>query len=161
MGLDVKSISKHVTYKEATHNQTATQLGIDNTPDAVTIGRMKKLAEAVFQPLREHFGVSLYVSSFYRSDALNKAVGGSKTSQHVLGEAMDIDADIYGKVTNKQLFDYIKDNLEFDQLVWEYGDNTNPAWIHVSFTERRPNRRSIIIVYKLNDGTTRSRTYDL
>lgn len=138
------NISKHISLIEATKSQTATRRKINNDPDPDTIARMIITAEAVFEPVREHFGVPIAISSFYRCDALNKAVGGSKTSQHVKGEAIDIDGQILGKVTNKEIFNFIKDNLEFDQLIWEFGTLQEPAWVHVSYRSQG-NRKQIII----------------
>ena len=110
------NISKHITLYEATYSETAIRLGLRNTPTTKEeLDAMKLVAEKVFEPLREHFGVAIGISSFFRCYMLNKRVGGSKTSDHVKGRSIDIDADIYGKITNKQIFDYIKDNLEFDQ----------------------------------------------
>ncbi len=127
-------ISDHITYKEGTHSNTATRRKMKNEPDAIQLKRMKLLAEKVFEPLRKEFGEPIRVNSFFRSVKLNKAIGGSRTSQHCRGEAIDMDAT--NGITNKQLFDYIKDNLCFDQLIWEFGTDKNPDWIHVSYKER-------------------------
>lgn len=136
-------ISKYISYAEATKSQTAIRLGIDNTPDAETLERMKLVGRMVFDVVREHFGVRIYISSFYRSKAVNsKTKGSSKTSQHVTGEAIDIDADVLGGVTNVEIFEFIKKNLDFDQLIWEYGDEKSPAWVHVSY-KKEGNRKQI------------------
>jgi len=145
-------VSKNISYKEATHSTTAKRLGIDNTPDAEQFSNMVYVAENVFQPVREHFGVPIYVSSFFRSEELNKAVNGSINSTHKKGEAMDLDADVFGKITNADIFYYIKDNLEFDQLIWEFGTEWDPAWVHVSLSKR--NNRNQILVAKKVDGKT-------
>jgi hypothetical protein len=142
----MERISKHISYKEATRSNTAVRRGINNTPNGDEIDRMRLLAEKVFEPLRVHFGEPIRVNSFFRCSALNVAVGGSKTSQHCSGEAIDIDAT--NGITNKQLFNYIKDNLEFDQLIWEYGTDKEPDWVHVSFTNRRSNRKKILKAVK-------------
>ena len=126
------NISEHITLKESTTSQTATRLGIDNTPDAQTIERMKIVAEKCFEPIREWYGKPLKVSSFYRCPELNKAVKGSKTSQHVKGEAIDIDTG--SRAENKKLLEWAKANLVFDQLLWEFGDETGPEWVHISFS---------------------------
>jgi len=142
-------ISKHITYKEATKSNTATKFGIDNTPGKIELKKMKKTAKSIFEPLREYFNVPIAITSFFRSGKLNKKIGGSKCSQHRTGEAMDIDADVYGKVSNKQVFKYIRDNLLFDQLISEYPDkNGNPRWVHVSYDYNRDNRREILVSYK-------------
>lgn len=145
-------ISKNISYKEATLSTTAKRLGIDNTPNAEQFSNMVYVAENVFQPVREHFDTPIYVSSFFRSEALNKAIRGSSSSTHMKGEAMDLDADVYGKVTNAQIFHYIKDNLEFDQLIWEFGTDKNPDWVHVSLS--KGNNRKQILVAKRVGGKT-------
>ena len=150
-------ISKNISYKEATHSTTAKRLAIDNTPNAEQMSNMRYVAENVFQPIREHFGTPIYVSSFFRSEGLNKAIKGSINSTHKKGEAMDLDADVYGGVTNAQIFNYIKDNLEFDQLIWEFGTVDNPAWVHVSLSKRN-NRNQILRAYKV-DGKTKYEIY--
>ena len=147
-------LSKHLSLKEVIKSNTATRKGIDNTPTDEHLYNLKRLAEEIFEPIRTHFNVPIGVSSGYRSIALNKAIGGSKTSQHSKGEALDLDADIYGKITNKQIFDFIKDNLVFDELIWEFGDDNNPDWVHVSYTnELRPNRKEILRAKKINGKT--------
>ena len=145
-------VSKNISYAEATRSDTAKRLGIDNTPDAEQLENMKRVAENVFQPLREHFGCPIYVSSFFRSEALNRAIGGSSSSTHMKGEAMDLDADVYGKISNGVIFHYIKDNLEFDQLIWEFGDGKNPDWVHVSLS-RNNNRNQILVAKRVNAKT--------
>ena len=145
-------VSKNISYKEATHSTTAKRLGIDNTPNAEQFSNMVYVAENVFQPIREHFGVPIYVSSFFRSEALNKAVRGSSSSTHIKGEAMDLDADVFEGVTNAQIFEYIKNNLEFDQLIWEFGTDENPAWVHVSLSKRN-NRNQILKAIKVGGKT--------
>ena len=150
-------VSKNISYKEATHSTTAKRLGIDNTPNAEQFSNMVYVAEGIFQPIREHFGVPIYISSFFRSEALNTAIRGSASSTHKKGEAMDLDADVYGGVTNAQIFNYIKDNLEFDQLIWEFGTNEEPAWVHVSLSKRN-NRNQILKAYRV-DGKTKYEIY--
>ena len=145
-------VSKNISYKEATHSTTAKRLGIDNTPDSEQFSNMIYVAENVFQPVREHFDTPIYISSFFRSEALNKAIRGSSSSTHMKGEAMDLDADVYGKVSNADIFHYIKDNLEVDQLIWEFGTDQDPAWVHVSLS--KGNNRNQILVAKRVDGKT-------
>ena len=140
----MEKISKNCSYEEATRSNTAKRLGISNDPNDEQLESMKELATRIFEPLRAHLCIPIYISSFFRCDALNKAVKGSSNSQHVKGEAMDIDAHIFGGVTNKQIFEYIKDNLEYDQLIWEFGNEDEPDWVHVSYTSDRPNRKQII-----------------
>lgn len=140
----MQEISPHISYEESVRSNTAKRIGILNNPDPKQLQAMHEIAMAIFEPLRNHFKVPIYISSFFRSTALNKVVKGSRRSQHILGEAMDLDAHIFGYITNKDIFEYIKNNLEFDQLIWEYGDSTEPDWVHVSYTTRRPNRKQII-----------------
>lgn len=137
-------ISANLSLKEVTKSSTAIRKGIDNNPTPEHLENLKVIAKEIFEPLRMHFNVSIGITSGYRSDALNKTVKGSKTSQHCSGEALDIDADIYGKLTNHDIFHYIKDNLDFDQLIWEFGNDITPDWVHVSYTNKRPNRKNII-----------------
>ena len=145
-------ISKHISYKEATQSQTATRKGISNDPDAYQLQNMQLLAEKVFEPIREHFGVPISINSFFRSQKLNKAIGGASGSQHTQGRAIDID-DTLGGVSNKQMFEYIKNHLDFDQLIWEFGDNNNPAWVHVSYVSEIENRRRVLKASKKNGKT--------
>lgn len=114
-----------------TKSNTATAKGIDNTPDQTITDNLTKLIEAVLDPLREWYGKPIIVNSGYRCEALNKAIGGAKSSQHMLGEAADI--TVGSKEENEKLFDYIKDNLEFDQLINE----SDFSWVHVSYREGR------------------------
>lgn len=142
-------ISKHISYKEATHSITALRLGIDNTPSQYHTTNMTALAEHVFEPLREWVGGPIKINSFMRVPELNTAIGGSSRSQHCEGRAIDID-DTYGHKTNAEMYEYIKDNLDFDQLIWEFGDNDNPDWVHVSFVSNEENRGRCLKAYKEN-----------
>ena len=126
---------------------TAIKHGIVNEPTQEHLQNLKLVAENVFQPIREHFGKPLAVSSGYRSEALNDLIGGSNSSQHCKGQALDLDADIFGGFTNADVFYFIKENIDFDQLIWEFGTNENPDWVHVSYKEER-NRGEILIAYK-------------
>ena len=148
--MDAK-ISNHISLNEATRSNTAQRLGIDNFPNSYTISKMQLTANKIFEPLREYVECPIYISSFYRSPELNTAIGGSKNSQHCKGEAIDLD-DVYSKVKNKVFFDYIKENLDFDQLIWEFGDDENPAWVHVSYKEKG-NRNRILKAIKLKGKT--------
>jgi hypothetical protein len=148
----MKKISKHISYKEATFSQTATRKDIDNTPTPEILERMKAVAENIFEPLRAHVGGPIKINSFYRSINLNVAIGGAKSSQHTRGEAIDID-DTFGHMSNKEMFEFIKDELDFDQLIWEFGDDDNPAWIHVSYVSSKNNRRRILKAEKQQGST--------
>ena len=145
-------ISKHISYKEATFSQTATRKDIDNIPSPEVMERMKTIADNVFEPLRAHVGGPIKINSFYRSINLNVAIGGAKSSQHTRGEAIDID-DTFGCMSNKEMFEFIKDELDFDQLIWEFGDDNNPAWIHVSYVSSKNNRRRILKAEKQQGST--------
>lgn len=140
----MKNISKYITFEEATTSQTATRLGIDNTPNNEQLLSMQIVGIRIFDVVREHFGTPIRVSSFFRNEATNRAVKGSKTSQHVKGQAIDMQGT--GKLSNKMIFDYIKDNLDFDQLIWEFGTKDNPAWVHVSYVSKEKNRKQILYI---------------
>jgi hypothetical protein len=146
-------LSKNLALAEVMRSETAKRRGISNMPTPEHIENFKKLAEKVFQPIREHFGVPIHISSGYRSSALNKAVGGSSSSQHCSGEAIDIDMD-GSSITNKQIFDYIKDNLEFDQMIWEFGTDKNPDWVHVSYESTGKQRKQILKAIKKGGATS-------
>ena len=146
-------LSNNLLLAEVTRSETAKRKGISNMPTAEHIENFKKLASNIFQPIREHFGKPIIISSGYRSVELNKAIGGSLSSQHCSGEAIDIDMD-GTDITNAQIFYYIKDNLNFDQIIWEFGTNTNPDWVHVSFAANRSQRKQMLVAKKVNGKTT-------
>jgi len=132
-------ISKHITLEEAINSPTALRLKIDNNPSDIVLELMKLVAEKCFEPLREWYGKPIKVNSFYRSLNLNKAVGGSATSQHVKGEAIDLTGG--SKEENKKILDWCKVNLVFDQLINEY----DYTWIHISYSKTK-NRNQILII---------------
>jgi len=148
----MKKISKNITYKEAIHSNTAKRLGIENVPNDKQTANMFTIADMIFQPLRSYVGGPIKITSFFRSPELNRAIGGSKSSQHCKGQAMDLD-DVYGHKTNAEMFMYIKENLDFDQLIWEFGDDENPNWIHVSYVDKQKNRNRCLKAYKSNGKT--------
>jgi len=148
------NLSKNLTLAEVTKSTTAKRLGIDNTPDEWTTENLRQVAINIFQPLREAFGCPIYVSSGYRSAELNTAIGGSSRSQHVEGRALDLDADVYGGCTNSQVFNWIKENVDFDQLIWEFGDDDNPDWVHVSYVYDGINRKRCLKACRDNNGKT-------
>ena len=137
-----KIISKHISYNEGVRSATATKLKIDNKPSDDILKKMVVVAEEVFEPLREWAKHPINVNSFYRSPKLNTALKGSLTSSHMSGEAIDIST--LGKKTNGELFEYIKEKLEFDQLIWEFGNDENPRWIHVSYKNKKDNRKDVL-----------------
>jgi len=145
-------ISDHITYAEATKSQVAVRYNLKNVPNQEQLENMTLTAEKIFEPVREFFNYPIAVTSFFRAPAVNPAAGGARNSQHSTGQAMDIDADVLGKITNKQVFDYIRENLEFDQLIWEFGDENQPDWVHVSYN-KVVNRRQILRSLKQNYKT--------
>ena len=146
-------LSDNLTLKEVVHSSTAIKHGIDNSPTTEHLENLKALATDVFQPIREHFGKPIYVSSGYRSYALNERIGGSTMSQHSKGQALDLDADVFGGLTNAQLFAYIEEWITYDQLIWEFGDNKNPDWVHVSYKKEGKNRGQKLVAYKKGGKT--------
>jgi hypothetical protein len=145
-------ISEHISYKEGVYSNTATRRGIDNTPNDEQLTSMELIANEVFEPLRTWVGGPIKINSFFRSPDLNTAIGGSKTSQHCKGQAMDID-DTFGKVTNAEMYHWIKENMDFDQMIWEFGDDDNPNWVHVSYVSPEDNRNRCLKAYKENGKT--------
>ena len=145
-------ISEHISKKEATFSATATRRGIDNTPGEYELQNMELIAEKVFEPLRKHVNGPIKINSFYRSEELNQAIGGSSKSQHCQGRAMDLD-DTYGYMSNADMYKYIKDNLDYDQMIWEFGTENNPDWVHVSYISEDVNRRRCLQAYKENGKT--------
>jgi hypothetical protein len=147
-------LSEHLDLAEVTRSDSAKRKGISNMPTPEHIENFKKLAQNIFEPIRKHFGVPIHISSGYRSKALNTAIGGSLTSQHCSGEAIDIDMDGSSNgVTNKMVFDYIKDNLSFDQLIFEFGTKDAPDWVHVSFETTGKQRKQILRAVKTGGKT--------
>jgi hypothetical protein len=138
------NLSKHVTLQEFQNSPTATTHGINNQMNESQIAAAKLLCENVFEPLRIHLNRPIKISSGFRSVQLNKMIGGSKTSQHTKGEAMDIKIDAKG-------FHFIKDKLDFDQLIWEFGNDEQPQWVHVSYSSRK--RKQVLKATKKNGKT--------
>ena len=140
-------ISKHVSLREGVFSQTATRRDLDNTPNEEQLENMKLVAEKVFEPLREWVGGPIKINSFFRGLPLNTAIGGAKSSQHMKGQAMDID-DTFGHATNAEMYKWIKENLDFDQMIWEFGDYKNPNWVHISYVSPEKNRNRCLLAYK-------------
>jgi hypothetical protein len=146
-------ISEHISYKEATRSVTALRLGIDNTPNEYQLQNMEIVAKNVFEPLRKAVGGAIKINSFFRCEDLNKAIGGSSKSQHCQGRAMDLD-DNYGYMSNNDMYKYIKQNLDFDQLIFEFPDEDgNASWIHVSYVDADSNRKRCLKAIKENGKT--------
>jgi len=135
------NISAHITYLEATASPTALRSGIKNTPNEEQLANMKLVAEKCFEPIRAWYGKPIKVNSFFRCDELNKSVKGAPTSQHTKGMAIDLSAGT--KAENKKIFDWAKANLTFDQCIFEYGDDTGPLWVHISYNSKG-NRKQVL-----------------
>ena len=142
----MKRISKHISYKEATHSQYANQFKIDNKPKAEHIDNMELIAKEVFEPLREWVDAPIKINSMFRSSDLNKAIRGANKSSHLTGNAIDLTS--MGGKTNLEMFHYIKDNLDFDQLIWEFG--VEPIWLHVSYKNKEDNRKQVLVIKRKN-----------
>jgi len=145
-------ISKHISYKEGVHSNTATRRGIKNIPDNEQLKNMETIAGEVFEPLRAWVGGPIKINSFFRCPDLNTAIGGSSRSQHCKGQAIDID-DTFGRATNAEMYHFIKEHLDFDQLIWEFGDDDNPDWVHVSYVSGEKNRSRCLKAYRENNKT--------
>ena len=147
-------ISPNLNLAEITRSDTAKRHGIDNTPTAEHLENFKLLADKVFEPIREHFKTPIFISSGYRSKDLNSFIKGSLSSQHCTGQAIDIDMDgSNGEVTNRMVFDFIKNKLDFDQLIWEFGTDFNPDWVHVSYVKGK-NRKQKLKAIRTSGKTT-------
>tara|TARA_Y100001938_G_C7911532_1_gene339849 strand:+ start:256 stop:717 length:462 start_codon:yes stop_codon:yes gene_type:complete len=148
----MERISEHISFKEATKSNTALRLNLDNTPNDYQITNMVGLALNIFEPLRKFVGGPIKINSFFRCEQLNRAIGGSSRSQHCEGRAIDLD-DTFGHKTNAEMFQYVKDNLNFDQIIWEFGDDNNPNWVHVSYISEDENRGRCMKATKVNGKT--------
>jgi hypothetical protein len=148
----MEKFSNHISYKEGVHSNTALRRGLDNNPGPDQLKNMHDIAEFLFEPLREWVGGPIKINSFFRGEPVNTAIGGSKYSQHMKGQALDID-DTYGHKTNAEMYHYIKDNLIFDQLIWEFGTDDNPNWVHMSYVTHRENRKKLTIAKTINGRT--------
>jgi hypothetical protein len=146
-------ISTHISNREAIRSTTAIRLGIDNTPGDSELQNMKLIAEKIFEPLRKYVGGPIKINSFFRNPDLNRAVGGSKKSQHCQGRAIDLD-DSFGVMPNATMFNWIQDHCDYDQMIWEFGDEYNPAWVHVSYVSPEKNRNRCLKAYR-EDGKTK------
>ena len=145
----MERISKHISYKEAVKSNTAMRLNIDNTPGSYEITNMNGIAHNIFEPLREWVGGPIKINSFFRCVELNKAIGGSSKSQHCQGRAIDID-DTYGHKTNAEMYEWVKENLDFDQMIWEFGTEKNPDWVHISYVSPNENRNRCLKAERVN-----------
>ena len=145
-------ISKHITMAEATNSETAKKLGISNLPNETELANMKLVAEKCFEPIREWYGKPLRINSFFRSTKLNSSIGGSSgTSQHCLGQAIDLSSG--NNAENKKIFLWAKDNLTYDQIIYEYGDDNGCDWVHISY-KTTGNRKQTLRCSKVNGKPT-------
>ena len=151
----MEKISDHITLREATKSNTALRLNINNIPNDYQTGNMVAIAINLFEPLRKWVGGAIRINSFYRSEKLNQAIGGSSRSQHCQGRALDID-DNFGHKTNAEMFEYIRTNLNYDQMIWEFGNDANPDWVHVSYVSKDQNRGRCLRAERI-DGKTQYR----
>jgi len=146
-------ISEHCSYGEATYSETAKRLGIDNIPNSDQLVNMIIVASKLFELVRTHFDLPIHIPSFFRSKLLNDALGGSTTSDHMTGQSMDVDAEKYGGVRNKHIFEYVKDNLDFDQLIAEtVSENkwVDIGWVHFSY-KTEGNRKEVLLAETIKD----------
>ena len=152
-------LSKNFSLKEMTASQTADRHGLSNNPSEDHMDNLKKLCEKVLQPIRDHYGKVVSVSSGYRSPELCVKIGSSLKSQHAKGQAADF--EIFG-LPNAELAKYIIDNLDFDQLILEYHnpEEPNSGWIHCSYKNAEDNRKQILRAYRNSDGKTIYEPYD-
>lgn len=160
----MERISKYLTYAEATASATAQRLGIPNTPTPDDVENMKHVATRIFDRVREHLGGPLHASSFYRSPKLNQSLANqsglaSLTSQHMKGEAIDITTRKFGIGTNRQVFDFIRNHCEFDQLIWEFGTDHEPDWVHVSLKRNGGNRKKVLRAYYADPASKKGVKY--
>lgn len=146
-------IGNYTTLENICKSDTAIRHDIDNRPDAIQLHAIKLLAENIYDPLCDHFQMAVPFSSWFRNSIVNSMIGGARRSQHVLGEAVDLDMDLIPKaaITNSVLFYYIFTKLPFDQLIFEYGNDQNPAWVHVSFSANRQ-RKEVLRIKSRSSG---------
>lgn len=145
-------LSEHLELSEVIRSESAKRRGINNMPTDEHIKNLKLLAENIFEPIRANFRQPIRISSGYRSQSLNAAIGGAINSQHSTGEAIDIDMD-GTDVHNKEIFNFIKERLPFDQLIWEFGNEQNPDWVHVSYSSTGSQRKQVLRAIKENGKT--------
>ena len=139
-------ITPNFTLKEFTHSATAQRRNIDNEPTPKVLVALQALITDVIQPARNLYGYPITVTSGYRSKQLNDAIGGAQGSQHTKGEAADLSCD-----DNTRLFNVIRSRGNFDQLIWEFGDDQQPDWIHVSYTNARALKQEVLRAIKKQD----------
>lgn len=142
----------NTTLERISKSETAIRHGIENKPDAHQLFAIRLLAEHIYDPLCLHFNMTIPYNSWFRNSVLNSIIGGARNSQHAKGEAVDLDMDGSGSpITNSVLFHWIYNNLDFDQLIWEYGNDQNPGWVHVSFSAIK-NRKQVLKIKSRASG---------
>lgn len=146
-------LSRNLSLAEMITSDSAKRKGISNHPNPQQTENLQLLANKVFQPIRDHFNIPIHISSGFRSIELNKSIGGAGSSQHCTGEAMDIDMD-GSSIKNRDVFNWVKDNLKFDQLIWEFGNDSNPDWVHVSYESSGKQRGQVLKAIKKNGKTS-------
>lgn len=145
-------IGQFTTLDRVCRSTTATRLGLENNPGPKQLQAIHLLAEKIYDPLCQHFGRAIPFTSWFRSKAVNAVIGGSANSQHTRGEAVDLDMDLVGgPITNSALFYYIFNRLDFDHLIWEFGNDQNPAWVHVSYSPTH-NRKQVLRIKSRESG---------
>ena len=146
-------LTDNFTLAELTKSQTAERCNIDNNPDKEHIDNLQKLCDNILQPVRDYFQKAVVIASGYRSPELSQKIGSSSRSQHCKGEAADM--EIPG-VSNKELADFINDNLDFDQVILEFHnpDEINSGWVHVSYVGDK-NRSEYLLAEKDENGKVR------
>lgn len=145
-------LSEHLDLSEVIRSESAKRRGISNMPTEEHIKNLKLIAEKIFEPIRANFRQPIRISSGYRSQSLNAAIGGATRSQHSTGEALDIDMDGTA-LSNKEIFNFIKERLQFDQLIHEFGTEENPDWVHVSYKADGNQRKQVLRAIKENGKT--------
>lgn len=152
-------LSQYMSFEEATRSQTATRHNIDNTPNKTQLQNMIFISKEIFDPIREFVGGPLTCSSFLRVDELNDKIGGSPRSYHRLGAAIDL-KKISSNHSYKEIFDFIKDNLPYSELIWEFGNKKEPAWVHVAYLKGVIKKDNIKRFY-FEDGKRKKTMFDL
>jgi D-alanyl-D-alanine dipeptidase len=140
------NLSRHVTIQEFSYSPTAIKKGIHNVMNSIQVNNAIQLCENVFEPLRKHLNTPIKITSGFRCPQLNKSIGGAYGSQHTKGEAFDLE------LTDRKLFDWILNNLEFDQAIYEFGNDTHANWFHISYRKGN-NRRQALRAIKIATKT--------
>ena len=140
------NLSRHVTIQEFSYSPTAIKKGIHNVMNSTQVNNAIQLCENVFEPIRKHLNAPIKITSGFRCEQLNKLIGGAYGSQHTKGEAFDLD------ITDRKVFDWILKNVEFDQLIFEYGDDNNANWFHISYRKGN-NRKQALRAVKIAGKT--------